>query len=262
MHDIGEEVKDIVARLEEFGEFMKNPKYKAEIQAIKAKENELLGKIKRNFKFDDEGLEMWKLHMDNDKAHEIEAERHEQGEDIEKFWKKHAAFRAKTEKMGREICDELEDIGERIQETCKFLSDPKYKAELEKIGRGVDATNKKIERNLKWDDEGYNQWTLSMDNGKFKEVAAEREASKAQMRAFFKNHKKVQAEFHDMFEEVGEELHEISESIERWDRSFANGCIKKDPKYYPEIQAIAKKIEATNNKVKQHLKFDDEGLKM
>lgn len=74
-HDLHEELEDIGERLHQTGKMLGNPKYKVELEAIGDKMHALDMKVKRNLKFDDEGLQMWKLHMDNDKFKEVHAER-------------------------------------------------------------------------------------------------------------------------------------------------------------------------------------------
>lgn len=113
-----------------------------------------------------------------------------------------------------------------------MLAQPKYKAELEAIGKKVEATNQKIKRNLKFDDEGLQMWTLSMENGKFKEVVRERMETNQDFKDFVHKHDEVEAELKDMFHDVGEELSDIGDELEEF------GDILDDPKYEPELKAI------------------------
>jgi len=72
-----------------------------------------------------------------------------------------------------DVMVELEDVGKRLGETAELLSEPKYRAELEAIDQKNKALMHKIKRNLKWDDEGLEMWTLRMNNGEFKKNVAE-----------------------------------------------------------------------------------------
>lgn len=95
--------------------FLSNPKYKAELEAIDAKSKALDAKLKRDLEFDDEGLKMWKLHMDNDKFKDRVAEDREIGEDWKKFYKAHKAFRVELKDLKHDLINELEDIGHRLE---------------------------------------------------------------------------------------------------------------------------------------------------
>ena len=59
-----------------------------------------------------------------------------------------------------------------------------------------------------------------------------------------------------MCKDVGDDLEDIGEELEDF------GELLDDPKYKEELIAIKKGIKKTNRKIKRHLKFDDEGLKM
>jgi len=65
MKDLGEDLKvefeSIGKRLTEYVQFFENPKYKAEVDAIKAKEMALLQKITNFLEFDAEGQKMWQF---------------------------------------------------------------------------------------------------------------------------------------------------------------------------------------------------------
>ena len=146
---------------------LSNPKYRAELEAIDAKMKALDAKVKRDLEFDDEGLQMWKLHMDNDDYKARAAEDKEiwgPGGDVDKFVTAHKKVQAELKDLKHDLVSELEDIGHRLEKTGRLLSEPKYRAELEAIGKKNKALNEKVKRNLKWDDEGLDMWTLSMDN--------------------------------------------------------------------------------------------------
>lgn len=64
MHHLEQIGEDIM----HFLEFTENPKYQAELKAIHAKEQAIQAKVAKHFKADDEGLDMWKLHMNNGKT--------------------------------------------------------------------------------------------------------------------------------------------------------------------------------------------------
>merc|ERR1719473_667341 len=173
--DVGEELEDIGEDLKAFGQVMDDPKYKAELEKIGAGIHKTDMKIKRELKFDDEGLKMWKLHMDNDKTKEIHADRMKTKRQVKKFFKNHQEAHKALHETMEEVGEELTDIGQRLEETGKFLSKPRFQKRLNQIGEKIEATNQKANRHLKFDDEGLDMWTLRMDNDKHKEIAAERE---------------------------------------------------------------------------------------
>jgi len=113
---------------------------------------------------------MWTLSMDNDKFKEIHEQRRDQKKDIERFIKKHKKVQQELKEMAEDVQDVLKDIEGDLKEFGKVLDDPKYKAELQAIANKVEATNKKIERNLKFDDEGLNMWRVHMNNEKIVEI--------------------------------------------------------------------------------------------
>jgi len=65
--DLHHDFEQIGERCAETGKMLSNPKYRAELEAIDKKMKTLDARFKRDLEFDDEGLQMWKLHMDNDK---------------------------------------------------------------------------------------------------------------------------------------------------------------------------------------------------
>jgi len=50
---------------------------------------------------------------------------------------------------------------------------PKYAEEVKAIQKREEKLMRKIGRDLKYDDEGFDMWTLSMDNNKFKQHVKE-----------------------------------------------------------------------------------------
>jgi len=163
-------LEDIGARCMETAKMLSNPKYKAELEAIDKRSKALDAKIHRDLDFDDEGLQMWKLHMDNDEFKENVAEDQAIGEEWKKFVVAHKKVQAELMDLKHDILEELQYMGERLKTFHDdVLMDPKYKAELKAIGEKREALGEKVKRNMKWDDEGLDMWTLRMNNKDTKE---------------------------------------------------------------------------------------------
>jgi len=92
--------------------------------------------------------------MDNEHFKKNVQMRKEADAEFKAFVAKDKKFQAELKDVVHDVADELEDIGEEMQEFAALLSDPKYKIELEAIGKKIEATNQKIKRNMKFDDEG------------------------------------------------------------------------------------------------------------
>lgn len=150
-------------RLEKTGQLINNPAYKAEVDAIAARMHALDLKVKKALKFDAQGLKMWKLHMDNNVTKEIVAEDKAIKQEMAKFVKSHPKIHADLKDLEQDITAEFHAIGQRLEQTGKMLSDPKYKAELHAIGKKWAKLDARFKRNLHWDDEGLKMWKVSMD---------------------------------------------------------------------------------------------------
>jgi hypothetical protein len=122
-------------RLGKTGKMLENPKYKAELEAIGAKMQALDLKIKKPLKWDDQGLKMWKLHMNNQKFKEIAADDKAIEADMKKFVGAHPKINAELKELTQDIQAEFQEVGERLRKTGDMLSDPKYDAELKAIGQ-------------------------------------------------------------------------------------------------------------------------------
>lgn len=140
-----------------------SPKYKKELEEIVAKMEALDLKIKRALKWDAQGLKMWKLSMNNKKYKEIVADDKVIQQDVNKFINEHPKVGQELQKLTKEIEAEFHEIGQRLEKTGGLLGDPKYKAELESIGKKWEALDRKFKANLHWDDEGLKMWKVSMD---------------------------------------------------------------------------------------------------
>jgi len=71
---------------------------------------------------------------------------------------------------------ELRDIKYRCQKHVDFvMEDPKLKDEAMAIHKLEVKLIEKIEKDLNFNDQGLDMWTLSMDNNKFKENVHEAE---------------------------------------------------------------------------------------
>jgi len=122
LKDLGQFMKhefhQIGARLEKFGHHMENPKYRAELEAIGQKHQALNHKMKKAIEWNDEGLKMWTLRMDNSDQEEIAADDRALAQDWKKFYKSHAEFRAELKDLKMEMKQEFKDIGMRLQKTA------------------------------------------------------------------------------------------------------------------------------------------------
>lgn len=82
---------------------LQNKEYQAEIEAIAAKMQALDLKIKKALKWDDEGLKMWKLHMNNKKFKQIAADDQVIKQDVEKFINSHPKVGAELKELSADI---------------------------------------------------------------------------------------------------------------------------------------------------------------
>jgi len=154
---------------------MGNPKYAAEVKEIQTMEKALAKKIDQDLVWDDEGFEMWKVHMDNEKDYEIIRERKEQAKDIDAFIAKHKMVQMNLNKLGEEVHESLEEIGEELMEFSKYIED-NHKEEFLAWNANCTKIDHHMQRGIKVDDEGWKMWTVSWENEHFKENMKMREA--------------------------------------------------------------------------------------
>ena len=93
-------------------------------------------------------------------------------------------------------------IQTRLGKTGAMLDNPKYQAELKAIGAKMQALDAKVKKALKWDDQGLRMWKLHMNNQKFKEIAADDEAIKQDIKKFVTSHPKINSELGALTKEI------------------------------------------------------------
>ena len=101
--DVHDDLEDIGESFEDFGKLLNKPRFQKELHAIGQKVEATNKKIHRHLEFDDEGLDMWTLSMDNDKFKEVHAERQEQGKMVDEFIHKHKKIQMGLKKLGAEV---------------------------------------------------------------------------------------------------------------------------------------------------------------
>ena len=118
------------------------------------------------------------------------------------------------------------------------------------LGATVSASSQIIEP------EAQSLWSVSMDNDKYKEIAAEDKALGHDMEKFANSHPEVKAEVG----KLGKMFHKKMGALQA--RLQKTKGLLSDPKYDAELKAILQKMQALDLKVKKALEWDAEGLKM
>jgi len=204
---------DIKKRIHECEGFFKNPKYQAEIKAIEKMQMKVVRKTMKALKWDDEGLKMWAMHMDNDDFKNAAAEGKSIDMQKKKFVQSHKRIQAELKDLGQFMKHEFEQIGERLEKLGHHMEDPKYRAELEAIGQKHQALNNKFKKHIEWHDEGLKMWTLRMDNSDQEEIAADDKALAQDWKKFYNSHAKFRAELKDLKMEMMDEFKDIGQRL-------------------------------------------------
>lgn len=104
--------------------------------------------------------------------------------------------------------------------------------------------------------ESQSMWSVSMDNDKYKEIAAEDKALGKDMEKFYNTHPKVKAEAKKLVKIFSKKVDKLVVRLEK------TGKMLENPKYQQELQEISQKMKALDLKIKKALRWDAEGLKM
>jgi len=243
---------DIKRRIHECEFFFKNPKYQAEIKAIEKMQMKVVRKTMKALKWDDEGLKMWAMHMDNDDFKNAAAEGKSIDMQKKKFVQSHKRIQAELKDLGQFLEHEGHQIGKRLEKLGDHMENPKYRAELEAIVKKHEALNNKFKKHIEWHDEGLKMWTLRMDNSDHEELAADDREIGQDWEKFYKSHAKFRAELKDLKMDMKQEFKDIGMRLQKTMKVFS------DPKYKAELQAIHKREMALWNKIKHDLEFSSE----
>lgn len=226
--DINLEFQQIGQRLEQTGQMLSDPKYKAELAAIHKKWAALDAKFKANLHWDDEGLKMWKLSMDPKVQQQIDRQAADIARDIDSL--KHNQRRLDMEiyRYERDQERNFMDIQVRFDQMIRKLDTPKHRAQLQKI-------------HARWE-------ALEMYKQK------EERAIGMELEKFLKQ-PEVQAELRDAGSDIEEEINDISDRYQKLGRDIE---LKHGPGFERKFNIIGRKLRALKWKFERNLKFDPE----
>jgi len=108
-----------------------NNKIVEEAMAIHKLEVKLLQKMKKDLHFNDQGLDMWTLSMDNNKFKQHVKEGQAIDEKKWEFVAKHKKVQAELEDLGHDLEHDVEQIVDRLEEYGEFLSNPEWKKDIQ-----------------------------------------------------------------------------------------------------------------------------------
>jgi DNA anti-recombination protein RmuC len=99
----------------------------------------------------------------------------------------------------------------------------------------MQALDLKVKKALKWDAQGLKMWKLHMNNKKFKEIAADDEAIKQDVKKFITSHPKINNELGALSKEIEADFQDVGQRLKK------TGDMLGSPKYKAELEAIGAK---------------------
>lgn len=197
------ELTQIGWRLHKTARMMKNPKYRKELMAIKKSVRKTNLKIKKNLKWDPQGLKMWDEETlavappKRDIKAEIEADKAEIKGDIKKFFKNHED---EFKTLDGDLKGDLNDIGNRLE-----VADQQISKDLETAAREYEEVQRKQQE---LEEAWGNKWGPHFER-----------------------------QFNQVSQDINKELADIHADFDRFEAKFDTPATKK------EIEDIARKCD-------------------